>query len=1535
MLKKITKGILKIILWIIGVFITLNLLIVTLLFVPPIQQFVISKVSNLLTNITGGEITMDRIYLSPFFTLTAKNFAIKDHHYNNMIFATTLKGRINFVKTGRNQVTLSFAKLNNGEVMLRKYAGEDAVNIAIWAEGFKKEEKKEPKFKLLFESIVLDDVRFVFINDDKRLYKDDNTIDYAFFELQHIKLDVDNFLVFGPDISCKINSLTLSQHTGFEISSFTGNFRIYREGLLLDGLHFTTPNSIFTGDFAFRYSDFPDYSDFVNLINFDTKVKSASIAMQDVIYFAPALKGMDNQFVFSGHVGGTVNHLKTKDVYLKYKFQTYFSGNLAIENILDFKNSIFDVYAKDANINFSELTQFKLPKSKTINLPPEIRKLTYSRIRGNYRGSLTKFNTDLFVQTNLGTVQTKITTTSRENTLLYSGTIACNNLELGRILNQPKYLNRVSLRSVFEGNAAQTKNIKDLFSSISLRMRGNITHIDICGYSLKDVNFNGNYIQQQVSLAAKSTDSLASFNVKGNIKFANALPTIAASLTHVDIKLYEFFSHFPHHIDSVSAEGFDKLIHKVQQTPNLEFTMDSIAIVMSGTQFENFNGYVSIDYARLTNRIKTSRIDWFRLNAINKPNSHHQYQIHSNAFNASLKTNYNFKDLITTAIEAAHYHLPEMFIGNNEMKKISCTDSMQFIDIDIQTYYTRNLSDLLFPKLNLGRNASIYVHLGKTRNEDSFNFSFPQVDYAGIGKVNNLKANGKINKEQLLAIQLQCDSITIYQKKGNNLTFSSIEVGTSSDKKEIKFTTSWHNPPTFSVSGLNSFDGLLFSDIPHLLSLKVTDSKLFLRESMWQFVGDDNIISFGEQRYLFDHCILASDVGKISVNGEISKRSDKECNIQLENFDISLVNSLTSRMGMTFGGDMSLAATITPNIDHFRVRGQTFVKNFVFNEELMGDLFLNARILNDGEPHFNGGILSSSDSLYIDLSNFTYYDYLALPNKIIMLSGRWFNKEKELRVRAEMDTLRIGFLSPFLASFSNVVSGEASGVLDFIMNRDSLYFDGKVRVKNAKLGITPLNTVYYITDQEILFNREGIDFNQVLLTDKFNNAATLSGFVHHTKFKDFRIDLNIATPRIMVLNTPRRTDDPFFGDGFVSGDVSIRGDTRQLDFTSRNIRTLSGSIITFPLSSASTVSSSQGIYFVQSAANKENTTERVRQSNTILNFDFMFDITRDADVKLELDPIDGLLRCKTSGRLHLTYNSNFGNINLDGILAIVSGRFNMSLRNFFPRDFTIVEGGTISFSGPLTSAQLDVSALYQRAASLTSLSGSLSNIGRTDVQAFLGLTGNLMNPTPTFTFAFPRLVDREQMQVFSVLNTENQQTMIRQFFSFVFLNTFINAESDMTAASVGTGIEMVSGILTSFISNQLNNVNIGVNYINNQGDFNYTEYSVNAEVNLNDRFRLRTNLGYGENSTTSNFVGDVNFEMGLNEARNWILRLFYFNDINQDALRPQQGGGVGVTYRHEFNNRKDFLESWTPKKKEEKDTTEQKQNSLNPIKNEQ
>jgi HAE1 family hydrophobic/amphiphilic exporter-1 len=138
----------------------------------------------------------------------------------------------------------------------------------------------------------------------------------------------------------------------------------------------------------------------------------------------------------------------------------------------------------------------------------------------------------------------------------------------------------------------------------------------------------------------------------------------------------------------------------------------------------------------------------------------------------------------------------------------------------------------------------------------------------------------------------------------------------------------------------------------------------------------------------------------------------------------------------------------------------------------------------------------------------------------------------------------------------------------------------------------------------------------------------------------------------------------------------------------------------------------------------------------------------------------------------------------------------------------------------------------------------------------------------------------------------------------------------------------IFGVFPAFTSQ---NVLIPGGYVT--GD--YKEYSVNAAMNFyNNRLLFKTNLGYAENNDNANFVGDASLEYWFNDEGNWRIRAFYFNDKtgNNISSKPQQGGGVGISFQQEFNNRKDFSENWAPKKKKKK--SQKNDTSLKSINNE-
>ena len=214
------------------------------------------------------------------------------------------------------------------------------------------------------------------------------------------------------------------------------------------------------------------------------------------------------------------------------------------------------------------------------------------------------------------------------------------------------------------------------------------------------------------------------------------------------------------------------------------------------------------------------------------------------------------------------------------------------------------------------------------------------------------------------------------------------------------------------------------------------------------------------------------------------------------------------------------------------------------------------------------------------------------------------------------------------------------------MNADSLYFNGKAFVRKANLGIRPLNTVYTIEGQTIDFNKDGFEFNDVVLKDKFGNIGTLKGYIHHEKFNNFDLNLAIKTGRLMVLNTVQKTDNPFYGDAYVSGDVAIFGNMDKLYFAGNNLRTERGTKFCLPINFADKVSDSDVITFKTRPSDdrdNEPVEKTAETSKMEMDFNFILDVTNAADILLDLDlsAFGGSIKTSGDGRLHFTSSHLF------------------------------------------------------------------------------------------------------------------------------------------------------------------------------------------------------------------------------------------------------------------------------------------------------
>ena len=391
--------------------------------------------------------------------------------------------------------------------------------------------------------------------------------------------------------------------------------------------------------------------------------------------------------------------------------------------------------------------------------------------------------------------------------------------------------------------------------------------------------------------------------------------------------------------------------------------------------------------------------------------------------------------------------------------------------------------------------------------------------------------------------------------------------------------------------------------------------------------------------------------------------------------------------------------------DNRFIMGKLLASDFSLNQTTLGNVFLTAGIGDNGSLGFSGGIFRREQAITSSIINdYTIKNYQTEQDKLANINGYYLSRIKRFVAKANIGSLDLGFLGPFLSSFSDNISGNASGELSFIASPDSSFINGKAHVNKMTMGIKALGTIYNIEDQDISFNKQGIIFENVLLKDKDNNVATMKGHIYHKLFKNIKIDLNISTQRILALNLPRNANSSFYGNGYVSGDIQIFGDENQLNFYSGGLTTLKGSSVFFPITSSQSVSENSSIRF-KTIVQDSVIVAASDQNQMKLNFDFIFNVTPETEVQVDVFSIGGTMRGNTSGPLHLVYNDNEG-INIYGTLEILSGDFLLSLENIINTKLKLVQGGQVIFNGPVADFVVHTSAYYTARTNLSNIISS-------------------------------------------------------------------------------------------------------------------------------------------------------------------------------------------------------------------------------------
>ena len=1531
MSKSGIKKALKITAWVVGVFLALDLLLVGLLFVPSIQTFIVHKVTESISNAWGTEISIGDVHITPTLKLVAHEVAIKDHHNENMIYSGTVKGRLRSIKTKPSfKLGLGDVEFHDLDVVLRTYKDETSINIAQWAKKFKSG-KKKPPFELTSNDVEIQRGRFVLINDNTRVVYDTAgrpDIDFSFLELADLNIKAKDFRLIGADVAMKFKQLAFNQYGGFQLKQGSGDFRICDTTLTFNGLKLKTPQSDLDLDLYFRYNHWKSYGDFLDSVRIGAEIRPSTLAMDDIADWAPAIRGMNEIFSLQADtVDGVVTDFALKNVKAGWNGRSLVKGDIAIRNVTRFKNAHFNVALDSTVFHVPDLASFTLPGGKTLKSNTTLDKLGTTTLTGSFNGNLSQFKLKMLAATGLGTVDAALNTVKENGRLVFNGEAASSNFNLAKLVNNPKIFGTCQLNAQVDGRMDTTTLTAENLKTLRAHLTGNINRFPIMGYPLRNVRVEGDYQDGLYNATLNTDDPNIVCEAVAQLDMTQEIPFTQGSVSLRHLAAGNIGQQLPL-VDSSTAKGIDKVISIMQRNPSVQLNFDHFQVAVHGTNFENFNGFLACDNIKLHYNEDSLSNERLRLTAINNENAH-KYILASNIANATFETSLPLSLIKDTLQHVAHTILPSL-VPDVPQKETSLADNPRssvpdYIKIHLRTYNTRVVTKLLFPEMYISSNSIVNLEINEGHAADLADIQLPFFGIRNKFRIHNLSVNGKTDGADKFKLNVVGDSLVVNVGKGR-LLLDKLNIQADASDNNILYDLAWHNPFN-AEENISQLTGSANIANTNDIIIKLNPSRVFLKDYECHF-NDENTIRIQPHRYDISNLIFSSMDSYVAVNGAYDTKDTSRLSMAVKNFELSLINQLLD--GISFGGRLSADLNLMNRNNRRFIFGKTITDELVMNDTRLGDLFLMAGLNNDNQIRFSGGLFDKPGTTldYDYLSHFSIRDFQAEDNIIANVTGSY--EKKDFQVQAKFDSLQADFLEPFLSSFSDEFSGTASGNLTFHASPDSTYLDGIVHVLHAQMGISAIGTRYTVDHQDILFDKEGIGFHDMQVADLDGNQAVLSGKITHKMFKDMQLELQITSDRIMVLNTPRTTNSVFYGKGYVKGDVFIYGAGNHLSFVGPSLQTLSGSKITLQVTSANMASETNAIHF-NARYNKEESFENnveVKKNPTVLDFDFTFNVTNDADIVLYIESIGSTINARADGQFQLLYNSNDA-LNLYGNLLLHSGDVKISLYNVVNSKFTMVPGGTINFDGPLDNMTVHLGAYKSSKTSLANIiPPSYLPSGSVDVDAYMYLDGPLMRKIePSFKFELPNSSNEVRNLFYTAIDTQNTENMTKQFAYFLVTNSFMPENMSGITAGVSqiSGLGLFSNVLNNLLNNVMENRNasFGITY-NQATETSSAEYGLSANANLlKDRVTMSTRIGYYDDRTVSdatrNIYGNITVEYNINKAGTWRLKAFtyigdrdntYFYENNYNNYTA----GVALAYKQDFNSRKRYRKNKTTKK---------------------
>ncbi|MBB6500779.1 translocation/assembly module TamB [Pedobacter cryoconitis] len=360
-------------------------------------------------------------------------------------------------------------------------------------------------------------------------------LDYNHLKISGLGLAAQALTYNNTGIKVNVKSGVFKEKSGFELTRLQGD-AVYSDRMInLKNLILKTPNTNIENNTTLNYTSLDDLTKHPERVKLALQFRNSVLGLKDAAYFSDAIPAnyRNEKIKVNAKVNGYLNNLTIPQFQADGLKNTHIDVNGTIKGLPDVNKLFADLNIKRFSLTKSDLLVV-IPKK---SLPANIELPNTIVANGKFKGSMNSFNTDLNINTDMGSAKLLAGMKGPKGKESYTANLSLNNFNVGKLIKMQPQLGRISVKATVDGTGLDAKTANAKINAQLLSAYYN-------KYTYKNLLLSGTYSGQKMSIKSQMADTNVNFNLTALINIAGKYPAIKADLDlkQVDLQKLNFMA---------------------------------------------------------------------------------------------------------------------------------------------------------------------------------------------------------------------------------------------------------------------------------------------------------------------------------------------------------------------------------------------------------------------------------------------------------------------------------------------------------------------------------------------------------------------------------------------------------------------------------------------------------------------------------------------------------------------------------------------------------------------------------------------------------------------------------------------------------------------------------------------------------------------------------------------------------------------------------------------------------------------------------